>query len=210
MLKVPTRHKAEAILEDAAIRNPGPWADHSRVVARTAQTIAEHHPAIDPQSAYVVGLLHDIGRREGVTDMRHVLDGYLFLQNEGFPDAARICLTHSFPIPFAGAGAGQWDCNAAELEFVQSYLDQIEYNPYDRLIQLCDALCLPSGPVLMEKRLMDVALRHGFNEYTLEKWQAFLAIQADFEAVLGRSIYSLLPDVVENTFVLDGLKSSTK
>jgi hypothetical protein len=52
----------------------------------------------------------------------------------------------------------------------------------------------------MEKRLLDVTLRYGPNDFTTRKWQAFFKIQRDFEEVIGKSIYSLLPNVVENTF----------
>ena len=61
-------------------------------------------------------------------------------------------------------------------------------------------MCLPSGPVMMEKRLLDVTLRYGPNDFTTRKWQAFFDIQEEFEAALGGSIYDLLPGVVENTF----------
>jgi hypothetical protein len=59
---------------------------------------------------------------------------------------------------------------------------------------------LPGGPELMEKRLLDVSLRHGFNKFTIRKWKAFFDIRAEFETVIGTSIYQLLPGVVENTF----------
>jgi len=199
-MKIPSRPQAEVYLAAAGNLNPGPWVDHSRQVAQAAAVLAAHHPQLDPLPAYVLGLLHDIGRREGVTDMRHVLDGYIFLIRENYPDAAQICLTHSFPLPLTGAGSGRWDCSAEELQFIQNRLDEIEYSPYDRLIQLCDALCLPCGPVLMEKRLMDVALRHGFNDYTLQKWMKFIEIQVEFEDAMGESIYKHLPKVIENTF----------
>ena len=52
----------------------------------------------------------------------------------------------------------------------------------------------------MEKRLVDVVLRYGFNDYTVEKWNAFFNIHAEFEDLLGCSIYSLLPGVVENSY----------
>jgi len=197
---LPSRSQAQTYLTEAAQRNPGPWEAHSRHVAQAAANIAAYHPQLEPQPAYILGLLHDIGRRDGVTDMRHVLDGYRFLVSEGYPDAARICMTHSFPVPDAAAGSGKWDVTPEELAFVRAYLAGIEYTAYDRLIQLCDALCLPSGPVLIEKRLIDVTLRHGFNDLTLAKWRAFLDIQADFEQALGISIYQLLPGVHENTF----------
>ena len=199
-MQIPTLQKANAYLLEAEERNPGPWVDHSQQVAQAAQRIAATHPELDPESAYVLGLLHDIGRREGVHGMRHVVDGYNFLLAEGYPDAARICLTHSYPIKNVDAGSSKWDGTAKEKQFVANYLAKIEYTPYDQLIQLCDALCLPRGPVLMDKRMVDVTLRYGPNDFTTRKWQAFFDIQQEFETVIGQSIYSLLPGVVENTF----------
>ncbi|MGA2490433.1 MAG: hypothetical protein ABSF99_09680 [Anaerolineales bacterium] len=40
----------------------------------------------------------------------------------------------------------------------------------------------------MEKRFVRVALRHGVHEYTVQRWEAYLQIQSDFEKVLGESI----------------------
>jgi len=199
-MNLPSISKAHTYLSEAEIRNPGPWVAHSSHTAEAARNLAAAHPDLDPESAYILGLLHDIGRREGIYGMRHVVDGYNFLIAEGYPDAARICLTHSYPLPTVNIGSHRWDGTPEERQFVQAYLDQIEYTPYDRLIQLCDALCLPSGPVLMEKRLLDVTLRLGFNDYTTRKWQAFFDIQAAFEVAIGSSIYHHLPNVVENTF----------
>jgi hypothetical protein len=199
-MEIPTRQQAADYLCEAETQNPGPWVAHSTQVALAAQRIAAAHPELNPENAYILGLLHDIGRREGVTDMRHALDGYNFLLAEGYPDAARICLTHSYPIPDVAAKSGKWDGTPDEEQFIADYLAKIDFTLYDRLIQLCDALCLPSGPVLMEKRLLGVSLRHGFNDFTIRKWQAFFAIQAEFESSIGKSIYSLLPGLVENTF----------
>jgi len=199
-LHIPTRPQAQEYLNEAQERNPGPWVAHSIQVAEAAQRIAQAHPKIDPENAYILGLLHDIGRREGIAGMRHVMDGYYFLTNEGYPDAARISLTHSYPLPDINAGSSPWDGSVGERRFVAEYLAKIKYNPYDRLIQLGDAICLPSGPVLMEKRLLDVTMRYGPNEFTTQKWQAYFDIREDFEAVIGVSIYSLLPGVVETTF----------
>jgi len=199
-LRIPSLQMAEDLVTEAGQMNPGPWISHSAFVAQAAAAIARLHPRLDPAQAFVLGYLHDIGRREGVTDMRHALDGYRFLLSIGFDDAAQICLTHSFPIREVDAGAGKWDCSAEEHEFVKAYLGKVEYTEYDELIQLCDALSLPSGFCLMEKRLVDVALRYGFNAYTLAKWRAYFTIQQKFEREIGQSIYRLLPGIVENTF----------
>lgn len=199
-LKLPSRAEAEELLAAGAQRNPGPWVDHSRYAAQGAAAIAGAHPTLDAGVAYRLGLLHDIGRQEGVTDMRHVIDGYLFLRDLGYPDAARICLSHSFTVPVAESAAGQWDCSPDELQIVRDFLADWTPDEYDRLIQLCDALALPAGFVLMEKRLLDVVMRHGFNQYTLPRWQGYLALRDHFSQAIGQSIYALLPGVVENTF----------
>ena len=176
-MKIPTLQKAETYLSEAQDLNPGPWVQHSVFVSKGAEAIAGHHPHLDPDKAYILGYLHDIGRRAGVTDMRHIIDGYNFLLDEGFDDAARICLTHSFPIAQIHSAAGKWDCSTEELEFISAFLSNIEFTLYDRLLQLCDALALPSGFCLIEKRLVDVVLRHGTNDYTVMRWKAYLGIQ---------------------------------
>jgi hypothetical protein len=132
--------------------------------------------------------------------MRHVLDGYEFLSQQGFIGAARICMTHSYPIRSLPHGASPWDGSEQEWQIVADYLAGIEYDDYDRLIQLCDALALPGGYCLLEKRLLDVTLRYGCDARTIERWRAFFELKTYFESKIGGSIYRLLPGVVENTF----------
>jgi len=201
---LPSRADAEALLREAGALNPGPWTAHSGHVARAAERIAARAarriPALDPDAAYIVGLLHDIGRRAGVTGMRHVYDGYRYLMAAGYEPAARVAMTHSFAYRNVAAIFGAWDCTADELRVIEDYLAAVEYDDYDRLIQLCDSLAMAEGYVLMEKRMLDVLLRYGPNEYVVPKWQATFRLRDDFEAALGCSVYSLLPGVVENTF----------
>ena len=199
--RIPTREQAHALLDEAAGRNPGPWVAHSVKVAQAARAIAERHPDLDGEAAYIVGLLHDIGRREGVTGMRHALDGYRYLAGLGFADAGRVCLTHSFAIKRLEAIFGVWDCTPEELRFIEETLARLEFDDYDRLILLCDSFTMAEGFVLVEKRIVDVALRYGgVNEHVLDKWRETFRIKADFERVIGCPVYALLPGVVENTF----------
>lgn len=200
-MRAPNRDTAHGLLEEAGVRNPGPWVLHSHKVAEAAQAIAAHLPGLDAEVGYVLGLLHDMGRREGVTGMRHAVDGYRFLATLGYEDAARINMTHSFAVKDLRAIFGEWDCTADEMRFIEAYLAGIEYDDYDRLIQLCDSLAMADGFVLMEKRMLDVAMRYGnVNDIILAKWRAKFVIKADFERQMGCSVYSLLPGVVENTF----------
>lgn len=59
---LPDRKEAERLLEDAAACNPGAWEEHSRAVALCAERIAAACGDMDSDKAYVLGLLHDIGR----------------------------------------------------------------------------------------------------------------------------------------------------
>ena len=204
--KVPSIEKAEIILKEAEKLNPGPWAQHSRYAAQAAKLIVENCKDLEPQVAYVLGLLHDIGRRFGVTSMRHSIDGYNFAKAKGYDLVAEICLTHSHPLGTMEEAFGKWDCSQEEYNFVENYLKKHEVNDYDRLIQLCDAIALPEGFVLIEKRMMDVALRHGVHQYTVAKWKATFEIKNHFEKLIGKSIYSVLPGVVENTFEMQVYK----
>jgi len=92
----PTRTVAQDLLAEAEERNPGPWGNHSRTVAHCAEKIALACDDMDSEKAYVLGLLHDIGRRFGVRHLGHVSDGYSYMRALGYEDVARICLTHSF------------------------------------------------------------------------------------------------------------------
>ena len=68
------------------------------------------------------------------------------------------------------------------------------------MIQLCDTIALPTGLCLLEKRLVDVVMRLGINKLTLQGWEARFKIKDELESELGRSIYSILPGIIEGTF----------
>ncbi len=197
---IPSLELAERLLKEGESLNPGPWVSHSQNVASAAKLIAEHHPDLNPQYSYTLGLLHDIGRREGITHMRHVIDGYRFLSELGYDDAARISLTHSFPIANLDVFAGDQDCSSEELKFLEDFISSAEFTIYDKLVQICDAIALPSGFCLMEKRIVDVAIRRGINEQTTKGWKARFQTIAELESEIGRSIYSILPGIIEGTF----------
>lgn len=191
-MKVPSLKEAEMILDRAKQRNPGQWVDHNKVTALCARQIAEKVSGLDPDAAYVLGLLHDIGRAEGNGDMKHLIDGYNAMMALGYDDNARICLTHTFPSHNFDSYVGINDCTEAETAFMSTTLNTLEFDDYDRLIQLCDALAFHTGPTLLEKRLVDATLRKGFNDYTLEKWQAFIDLKAYFDDKAGCDIYDLI------------------
>ena len=196
-----TPGKAQEELRVAAQLNPGPWEQHSVSVATNARLIAQNVPELDRDKAYVMGLMHDIGRRAGVTGIRHIFDGYDYLMSIGDPDCARICLTHSFPLKDVKTFFGKYDCTEEQLVSLQDFLNHHEFDDYDILIQLCDAISLPNGACIMEKRLVDVALRHGLPDFTIEKWKAFMRTKKHFDQLCGCNIYDLLSNVLENSSI---------
>jgi len=201
IMNVPSIEETKGLLSEAETLNPGPWVNHSIFTADAAQKIASCHKELDPEVAYILGYLHDIGRRNGISHMRHIIDGYNFLSQKGYEDCARICLTHSFPLKNLDSYSGNKDCNPEEFDFIKDYIARVNYFEYDELIQLCDALTTPKGFCLLEKRLVDVALRYGVNDLTILKWEATFEIKRKFEDAIGRSIYDLLPGVEETTFL---------
>lgn len=136
--------------------NPGLWVDHTIYVAKAARNIAEKLNGLDADIAEAYGYVHDIGRRFGVAKMKHVINGYRFLEAEGYIDAARICLTHSFPTRNIEDSVGDWDCSKEDYDFIKNYIDSTVYTVYDELLQLCDTLALPNGFTIVERRLIDV------------------------------------------------------
>lgn len=197
---IPTLEEAKIILEEGGKLNLGPWIDHSLYVGKAAELIAKEDKDLDSNVALILGMLHDIGRRYGVTNERHSIDGYKFAMEKGYDLWARICMTHGYLCKNVDDICGKQDCTVEERNFTKEYLNNIEFTAYDKLIQLCDALALPSGFCLLEKRIVDVVMRYGFNEFTLEKWKATFEIQKYFEERIGTSIYCISPNVKETTF----------
>jgi HD superfamily phosphodiesterase len=195
-LKVPARQEAEDLLLWAYERNPGQWADHGRTAARAAQTIALKC-GMDGNTAYVLGLLHDIGRYEGKTGLRHVYAGYNLMNEKGYTSNARICLTHSFPNKDIKSFFGDNDCTKDETKKINKQLKRYEYDDYDRLIQLCDAISFPYGIGILEVRLVNVARRYNMlNKRTLKKWNAFFEIKTYFDHKCGVNIYNLFDEEI--------------
>lgn len=186
---IPTREKAEELLRDGEACNPGAWADHSRAVAMCAEKIAAACGDMDAEKAYVLGLLHDIGRKFGVKHMGHIYDGYHYMTELGYDEAARICLSHSFSIQKLEDYIGKWDVTLEEQQELRALLAEMVYDDYDRLIQVCDSLA-GITVVDMEERMADVKRRYG--SYPQDKWDRNLELKGYFEEKMGQDIYTVV------------------
>lgn len=192
---LPSREIALEELRIAVEMNPGPWTEHSLNVAEAAGLIAAACGDIDPERAYICGLLHDIGRRTGVSATRHIIDGYDYTAAKGWGEVSRVCLTHSFPIKDIDADIAKKDITREQYEFIKNYLNSVEYDDYDRLIILCDALADANGFCILEKRFVDTTRRYGIYPFTLGRWDKTFEHKKYFEDKAGCSVYSLLPGI---------------
>ncbi|MCR4712783.1 MAG: HD domain-containing protein [Treponemataceae bacterium] len=192
----PTREVAERLLEQGVAKNPGPWREHSIAVAQAAEKIARAvneklgETRINPDLAYIYGLLHDIGRQEGYTYIAHVYDGYHFLSELGYKNAARICLTHSFNLHAIDDYIGKIDISGEKVSELKSLLEAAEFDDYDRLIQLLDSTCAADGTKNLEARMGDVKARYGY--YPEEKWNKNFELKEYFENLAGRDFYDMI------------------
>ena len=187
---LPTRENAETLLKEAEQCNPGPWGNHSRIAAHCAEKIGKECVELNSDKAYILGLLHDIGRRFGVRHLGHVSDGYSYMMSLGYDEVARVCLTHSFHDQTTDGYIGRFDTTEEELGIIRDALQTIVPDEYDRLIQLCDALAGSESVLDIEERMNDVKQRYGY--YPQEKWDNNIRLKQHFEEKMGKETYAVV------------------
>ena len=196
---LPTAEEAMRELKLAEELNPGPWVGHSVNVGIAARMIAEKVPSMDPEKAYILGLLHDIGRRVGIVDIpTHICEGYKYCMQKGWDEAARICMTHSYLRMRDEFG---YEPETEQEKAIKAYIMNCEADDYDRLIQLCDSLAVDYGFVILEKRFVDVTRRYGIMEDYIRGWETAFTIKEAFEKEMGCSVYDVLPDIGRTTLL---------
>ncbi|KEK26178.1 HD domain-containing protein [Bacillus gaemokensis] len=199
---------AQELLGRAYQQNPGPWYEHSINVAKATEYIIlelrKQGCDLDHNLAYNAGLLHDIGRYKGFTkSVIHSYDGYMYLDQLGFRGNAIKCVTHSFPCRNKNIEiAANWSLVPSDMKMklVEILNENSNYDLYDKVITLCDALADEKGFTTLEKRLISVGLRHGTNVHTSIHWKGFYEIKKEIESLIGMSVYRLLPEVEKSIY----------
>lgn len=187
-------------LNIAGKMNPGPWVKHSENVGIAAKNIAHCIPELDEEKAYIIGLLHDIGRRVGIVNIpTHAYEGYKYCVQKNWDEVARICMTHSYVFM---KDEFNYEPQTLEEQEIKKYiLGCGEADDYDKLIQMCDALATDYGFVILEKRFVDVTRRYGIMEDYIKGWDVTFEIKEDFERRMGCSVYDVLPDIGRTTLL---------
>ncbi len=199
---------ANDLLEWAFEQNPGPWYNHSINVAKATESIVSElikkGYELDINLAYNAALLHDIGRYKGFTkSVIHSYDGYTYMNDLGYMGNAVICVTHSFPCKNEHIEiAADWSIVPVHMksQLVETLNEHSDYDLYNKVITLCDALADAKGFTTLEKRLVSVGLRHGTNSHTSLHWKGFYNIKSELETLIDKSIYKLLPEVEKSIY----------
>ncbi|MGX5485015.1 HD domain-containing protein [Bacillus cereus] len=202
------RTYAKELLEWAYEQNPGPWFEHSLHVAHATENIIieliKNGYNLDADIAYNAALLHDIGRYKGFTkSVIHSYDGYMYMNDLGYTGNAVICVTHSFPCKNEHIDiVAEWSLVPDHMRsrLVEILNEHCNYDLYNKVITLCDALADAGGFTTLERRLISVGLRHGTTSHTSLHWKGFYAIKKELEALIGKSIYTVLPDVEKSIY----------
>lgn len=95
---------------------------------------------------------------------------------------------------------GEFDISDEDYLFMKKFVEKAAYDDYDCFVQLCDALAMPTGFCLLEKRFVDVTIRYDVYPATIDRGKKILEIKELFKEPIGCSIYTFLPGVVENSF----------
>ena len=148
---------------------------------------------MDAQKAYILGLLHDFGKRinEQEENRFHAREGYEEMTALGYDDVARICLTHTFHIKdFLDK---EYNYPSDWLRWAKEKLAPLAYNDYDRLIQFCDMLTEGFNFVTIEQRAKGIACRyHLSTEQKQNLIRDALPLKQHFDNLCGEDVYTLL------------------
>ena len=188
-----TSEKALELIENFRnkMENTG-WIDHSICVGNSAGKIAESL-GLDVDKAKTLGYIHDIGK--GIGEFKEHVNGYKYIKELGYDDEyANICLTHSYLNNDVNCTAGGFP---KDIPFRTQFVKEHEYTIYEKIINLCDLMCIEKVMTL-EKRLIDLIARKGVHENTVYHIKEAQKLKKEFDEMLGFNVYKLFPDVLDN------------
>lgn len=178
------------------------WIEHCICVGNTAGKIAkaltEKDYNVDVDKAIAIGYVHDIGKYNTIPQS-HEIKGYEYLKEQGYDEEfCNICLTHSFlnnDIICVAGGVPNPNENPFLTDFIKNHVYTIE----EKIVNLCDLMCPQGGKVFtIDKRLIDIMIRHGAYENTQYHIKETYRLKAYFDDLLGYNLYDLFPEIKEN------------
>ena len=191
------------------------WEDHSKNVARVAETIArainqkkqieKTGAEMDVDLAFACGLLHDMGRlvmaeRVG---LRHPILGYELLMREGLEIPARISMTHTYYGYHKINREEFWkELDDLSTKFTKEYMEKTKLEDVDFLVQLADNMGHTLGIMTISDRFCDILTRHNIrsaSEHLLELYR----LKEYFDKKAGINIYELFKEEILRTTMME-------
>ena len=191
-----TSDEAYEILKKAKEDGNGGYVEHSLLVGEAASRIAQQLN-LDTDKARTLGYIHDIGKRYGFPFVLHDIQGYEYILSLGIDEEyANICLTHSYLNNDIDCLAGGYiEPDSYKYEFRKEFIKNHKYTIYERIINLCDLMCT-NELVMFEERLVDLIIRKGAHKNTQYHVIEAERLKQEIEQELGKSIYSLFPEIL--------------
>lgn len=130
----------------------------------------------------------------------HAINGYNYIKSLGYDeDYASICIKHSFlnnDINCLANDRDYTDSSDKNYEFIKEYIKN-EYTIYEKIINLCDLMCTDKIYTL-DKRMMDILLRHGAHKNTHYHIKEAYKLKEYFDNLLEYNLYDLFPEIKDN------------
>lgn len=189
--KMRERRRAEITHLDEEVEKG--FYEHCLGVAYAAQIIASHSDDLNPEKAYILGLLHDYGKRldEKSEKRFHGNVGFDDMNAMGYSEVARTCLTHSFLIK--DFEDRQYNYPQKELDYAREKLLEIEYDDYDYLIQFSDMIVNNMKFMHIKKRIRNISNRYNISIKDLKLFfRKAMELKTYFDNKCGCDIYNLL------------------
>ena len=176
------------------------WIEHSICVGNTAGVIA-NALNLDEEFVKTLGYIHDIGKTFGYGGgvIPHGIKGYEYILELGYDEEyANICLTHSYLNNDINCVAGGIpNANAYKYNFKKDFIQKHKYTICEKIVNLCDLMC-KQKTMTLEKRLIDLIVRHGVHENTVYHIKEAQKLKNEFDEMLGYNIYDLFPEIIYN------------
>ena len=182
------------------------WIDHCISVGdsagRIAKALSENGINVDIDKVIAFGYIHDIGKKfnEHGGVFPHAINGYNYIKNLGYDEEyAGICIKHSFlnnDIDCISNDRDETDKSNPHYNFVKEYIKN-KYSLEEKIINLCDLMCT-TKTLTVEKRMIDLLLRHGVFKNTHYHIEKTMKLKEYFGNLLGFNIYDLFPEIKEN------------
>ncbi len=202
-----TSKEAKEILEVERVNTKDDsWITHSLCVGNTAgkiaQALKEKGLTVDVDKTIAFGYIHDIGKKfiEESGVFSHAINGYNYLKELGYDEEyAGICIKHSFlnnDIDCLSNDRDETDRSNPHYQFFKEYIKK-EYTLEEKIINLCDLMCT-TQILTVEKRMIDLLVRHGVFAKTHYHIVVTMKLKTYFDNLLSYNLYDLFPEIKDN------------